>query len=222
MKNKITCLLTALFIVLTICSCTDNDNEHKTLSGKWNYKNPHFTLEYEGDSVGLNMGPLGYQAMAIKDINRMFPVIAHEKMSEYFKGIDFRTGGEMMIYMEMGNGIADSLKASYKQDRGLIGVTLDAADMERLTGSKISIPEISFHCLQEQDNLILYFDKAYVQFISQMMLDKLLDMMLPAVIPNYDKIPPMGQIAMKASMKEQINGVLFKTQKLEIGVNMSR
>lgn len=222
MKNKIICLLATLFVAFIIFSCTDDDKGRETLSGKWNYKNPHFALEYEGDSVALNMGPLGYQAMAIEDINHMFPVIAHEKMGEYFKGIDFRAGGEMVIYMEMGNGIADSLKASYRQDGGLIGVTLDVADLERLSGSKINIPEISFHCQQDQENLTLYFDKAYVQFISQMMLDKLLDMMLPAIIPNYDKISPMGQMAMKKSMKEQINGILIKIKKLEVGINLTR
>ena len=167
------------------------------------------------------MGMAGNLTMAPQEISNLFIYFAGEKMGDYFKGISFRTHESMFIHMELGNGTQDSLKASYRQHNGLVGITLDANDLKRLTGMYIPIPEISFHYLIDNGKMTLYLDKSYIQFLTATMIDQVLDMMLPSIIPNFDRIPEMAQKAMKASFKKQINEILEKTQELEIGINLT-
>lgn len=204
MKNVSIYLISILF--LGIIACEDSTSE-KAPAGTWNYESAYLQFEYSQDTVQLNMGPMGNIKASVEDINKKFPAIADNYMGKYFKGIDFVNASELRINMQMGDGSAESLKASYKIKGDLIEITLDTDDLKRLTGMSLEIPAISFKWSYPYDDntLALYFTQEYATICLHSMLPKMLPML---------GLPPMAQAALTAQIEEILGG----TRKLDLGV----
>lgn len=226
MKNTLFSLLSLFSLVCMTYSCQD-DNENGTAdigTGSWYYESPHFVFDYSSDYIRINMGsPANTKSWAVEDIKRSFPLLADEKMKAYFEGIDFLSEDQMNIKMQFAEGRKENLKANYRLKDHFLEVSLDAGDLERLSGKKLNIPKISFRYISSAEgNLTLCFDKIYVTAMASMMLDQILDMVLPSLIPAYPHLPEIAQSAIAASFKTQVNQILEQTRTLEIGINLKR
>lgn len=226
MKNTFIFFLFLFVGVIFYSSCSDDNSSNDKLpidSGTWYYQSPHFAFDYAEDSVRIEMGsPNNTKAWAVKDIQQDFPTIAHEKMGAYFKGIKFLPDNKLSIRMQFADGKQDSLKASYSLSSDLLEVSLDAEDLERISGKKLDIPRISFNYSEEEEQLKLFFGKTYIQAIASMMMDTLLDMLLPSLIPAYPSMPDAVKTMIASAFKSQVNQILQNTRTLEIGLNLSR
>lgn len=226
MKNKLFHSITVLCMALIGFSCSDDDTKNtKDLLGAWGYVSPHFVFEYAQDSVVVTMDKGKPKAWAVKDIRTNFLDMAQEKMGDYFRGMEFVNEKELNIRMLFADGAEDQLKASYLCKNDIVQVSLDTADIKRLTGKTLNIPKISFKYSIEGGQMQMYLDKSYIQSIVSMMTDQLVKMLVPMMI-DLDKIPelvrPAVTKAMEEELKNQIPGILEQVKQLEIGINLGR
>lgn len=218
MKNQFIRFIVVAFVVVLGFSCSDDDSNISSLSGKWSYTDPYMVFDYEKPTVDFTMGSAGSRSFTPKQVIDYYMVFGGEKMKNYFTGVNFRADNQLMIYMKKANNVQDSLKARYRLSGDLVGISIDTADLRRVSGMRIPPLEISFHYSQSGDNMMLYIGKEYLELLVRTQMDMILNMALPQFIPNYDRIPPVGQAAMKASFKNQINVILENTTRLEVGV----
>ncbi len=226
MKNKTFYSIITLCIAFIGFSCTNSeDDQNNVLAGIWNYQSPHFAFEYSEDSIAFDMGMGGKKSLSAEDLNSMFYGMAQEKMGAYFNGIQFVSANELKVRMQMASGDADSLKATYIGKGDIIEIELDTTDLGRINGKTMNIPKISFKYTADAEQMTMYFDKSYVTMLWAMMHDQLLDMMIPMMI-DIEQVPERARDAMlaavKVSFKAQIDNILDKTQKIEIGMIFKR
>lgn len=220
MKTKLIYSLAILFMAFMGVSCDDNDDKTPDIAGAWNYGTPHFVFEYAQDSVSIIMQGKK-ESKSVDDLKSIFLDMATEKMKDYFTGVEFNSGNQMKIKMQMKGGAQSSLKAAYIQTDDVIGVTLDTNDLKQITGTSMQIPSISFKYTVNHDQMLMYFDQVYVQTVISMMQDKIIDMIIPMMV-DVSKIPEAALNKMKESIKLQIPGILDNIIRLEIGFNLTR
>lgn len=222
MKTKLIYSFAMLCMAFTIISCDEKDDKSPEIAGAWNYSTPHFLFEYAQDSVSITMAQGKKKSIAVDDLKATFLGMATEKMKEYFTGVEFNSGNQMRIKMQMKDGAQSSLNAAYIQSDGVIGVTLDADDLKELTGSAMQIPSISFKYTVNNDRLLMYFDQVYVQTVVSMMQDKIVDMIIPMMGVDVTQLPESVVNQMKEGIKTQIPVILDQIIRLEIGFNLTR
>lgn len=222
MKTKLIYSLAILFIAFMGFSCDDKDDKTPDIAGAWNYENPHFVFEYAQDSISVTMAQGKKKSIAVEDLKAIFLNMATEKMKDYFTGVEFNAGNQMKIKMQLKDGAESSLKATYIQSDDVIGVTLDADDLQALTGTSMQIPSISFKYTVSQDHLLMYFDQVYVQTVVSMMQNKIVDMLLPIMGVDVSQLPESVVNQIKEGIKAQIPVILDNIIRLEIGFNLTR
>ena len=221
MKNKLIYSLAILLMAFLSVSC-DKDDKTSDIAGAWNYSTPHFIFEYAQDSVSITMAQGKKKSIAVDDLKATFLQMATEKMKDYFTGVEFNSGNQMKIKMQLKDGAQSSLKATYIQTEYVIGVELDADDMKELTGTSMQIPPLSFKYKVSNDQLLMYFDQVYIHSIVSMMQDKIVDMIIPMMGVDVSQLPESAVNQMKESIKSQISVILNNIVRLEIGFNLTR
>lgn len=224
MKTKLLNLFAIITIIMTIVSCdTEDEKALPYTTGTWSYAAPHFVFDYASDSLQITMGsPDKKMIWAVKDLQAMFLQVAHEKMSDYFKGIHFISDKMLSIDVEIPFAGEINIPACYLAKDDFLELELDATSLKELTGENMNIPKISFKCSYEPDHLMLYIDKVYLQVVASMMMDQILELMLPSIIPAYPMMPPPVKAMIINSFKQQINQIFENTQQLEIGIKFVR
>lgn len=210
-------------LAVTLCACNDNEDEPHSLTGTWQYEQPHFEFEYAQDSIVISMGQYSKMSIAVKDFKIMFLSMAQEKMGDYFKGITFSDDNTLQVNMSLQDGSSATLGATYKVDERYIEVALNSADLGQLTGGTApNIPRISFIYEQKGNELLMYFDKTYLKNMVAMMQDQLLAILLPRVIEGFDNLTdPVKQMIIEG-FKKQIKMIFDNTLKLELGFILSK
>lgn len=221
MKNKLIYSLAILLMAFLGISCDDKDDA-SSIAGAWNYSTPHFIFEYAQDSVSITMAQGKKKSIAVDDLKATFLQMATEKMKDYFTGVEFNSGNQMKIKMQLKDGAQSSLKASYIQAESVIGVELDADDMKELTGTSMQIPPLSFKYKVNNDQLLMYFDQVYLHSLVSMMQDKIVDMIIPMMGVDVSQLPESAVNQMKESIKSQISVIFNNIIRLEIGFNLTR
>lgn len=221
MKNKLIYSLAILLMAFLGVSCDDKDDT-SSIAGAWNYSTPHFIFEYAQDSVSITMAQGKKKSIAVDDLKATFLQMATEKMKDYFTGVEFNSGNQMKIKMQLKDGAQSSLKASYIQAESVIGVELDADDMKELTGTSMQIPPLSFKYKVNNDQLLMYFDQVYLHSLVSMMQDKIVDMIIPIMGVDVSQLPESAVNQMKESIKSQISVIFNNIIRLEIGFNLTR
>lgn len=221
MKNKLIYSLAILLMAFLGVSCDDKDDA-SSIAGAWNYSTPHFIFEYAQDSVSITMAQGKKKSIAVDDLKATFLQMATEKMKDYFTGVEFNSGNQMKIKMQLKDGAQSSLKASYIQAESVIGVELDADDMKELTGTSMQIPPLSFKYKVNNDQLLMYFDQVYLHSLVSMMQDKIVDMIIPIMGVDVSQLPESAVNQMKESIKSQISVIFNNIIRLEIGFNLTR
>lgn len=221
MKNKLIYSLAILLMAFLGVSCDDKDDA-SSIAGAWNYSTPHFIFEYAQDSVSITMAQGKKKSIAVDDLKATFLQMATEKMKDYFTGVEFNSGNQMKIKMQLKDGAQSSLKASYIQAESVIGVELDADDMKELTGTSMQIPPLSFKYKVNNDQLLMYFDQVYLHSLVSMMQDKIVDMIIPMMGVDVSQLPESAVNQMKESIKSQISVIFNNIIRLEIGFNLTR
>ena len=221
MKNKLIYSLAILLMAFLGVSCDDKDDA-SSIAGAWNYSTPHFIFEYAQDSVSITMAQGKKKSIAVDDLKATFLQMATEKMKDYFTGVEFNSGNQMKIKMQLKDGAQSSLKASYIQAESIIGVELDADDMKELTGTSMQIPPLSFKYKVNNDQLLMYFDQVYLHSLVSMMQDKIVDMIIPMMGVDVSQLPESAVNQMKESIKSQISVIFNNIIRLEIGFNLTR
>ncbi len=202
-------------------SCDDKDDT-SSIAGAWNYSTPHFIFEYAQDSVSITMAQGKKKSIAVDDLKATFLQMATEKMKDYFTGVEFNSGNQMKIKMQLKDGAQSSLKASYIQAESIIGVELDADDMKELIGTSMQIPPLSFKYKVNNDQLLMYFEQVYLHSLVSMMQDKIVDMIIPMMGVDVSQLPESAVNQMKESIKSQISVIFNNIIRLEIGFNLTR
>ena len=221
MKNKLIYSLAILLMAFLGVSCDDKDDT-SSIAGAWNYSTPHFIFEYAQDSVSITMAQGKKKSIAVDDLKATFLQMATEKMKDYFTGVEFNSGNQMKIKMQLKDGAQSSLKASYIQAESVIGVELDADDMKELTGTSMQIPPLSFKYKVNNDQLLMYFDQVYLHSLVSMMQDKIVDIIIPIMGVDVSQLPESAVNQMKESIKSQISVIFNNIIRLEIGFNLTR
>ena len=221
MKNKLIYSLAILLMAFLGVSCDDKDDA-SSIAGAWNYSTPHFIFEYAQDSVSITMAQGKKESIAVDDLKTTFLQMATEKMKDYFTGVEFNSGNQMKIKMQLKDGAQSSLKASYIQAESVIGVELDADDMKELTGTSMQIPPLSFKYKVNNDQLLMYFEQVYLHSLVSMMQDKIVDMIIPMMGVDVSQLPESAVNQMKESIKSQISVIFKNIIRLEIGFNLTR
>ncbi len=221
MKNKLIYSLAILLMAFLGVSCDDKDDA-SSIAGAWNYSTPHFIFEYAQDSVSITMAQGKKESIAVDDLKTTFLQMATEKMKDYFTGVEFNSGNQMKIKMQLKDGAQSSLKASYIQAESVIGVELDADDMKELTGTSMQIPPLSFKYKVNNDQLLMYFEQVYLHSLVSMMQDKIVDMIIPMMGVDVSQLPESAVNQMKESIKSQISVIFNNIIRLEIGFNLTR
>lgn len=221
MKNKLIYSLAILLMAFLGVSCDDKDDA-SSIAGAWNYSTPHFIFEYAQDSVSITMAQGKKESIAVDDLKATFLQMATEKMKDYFTGVEFNSGNQMKIKMQLKDGAQSSLKASYIQAESVIGVELDADDMKELTGTSMQIPPLSFKYKVNNDQLLMYFEQVYLHSLVSMMQDKIVDMIIPMMGVDVSQLPESAVNQMKESIKSQISVIFNNIIRLEIGFNLTR
>ena len=221
MKNKLIYSLAILLMAFLSVSCDDKDDT-SSIAGAWNYSTPHFIFEYAQDSVSITMAQGKKKSFAVDDLKATFLQMATEKMKDYFTGVEFNSGNQMKIKMQLKDGAQSSLKASYIQAESVIGVELDADDMKELTGTSMQIPPLSFKYKVNNDQLLMYFEQVYLHSLVSMMQDKIVDMIIPIMGVDVSQLPESAVNQMKESIKSQISVIFNNIIRLEIGFNLTR
>ncbi len=221
MKNKLIYSLAILLMAFLGISCDDKDDA-SSIAGAWNYSTPHFIFEYAQDSVSITMAQGKKKSIAVDDLKATFLQMATEKMKDYFTGVEFNSGNQMKIKMQLKDGAQSSLKASYIQAESVIGVELDADDMKELTGTSMQIPPLSFKYKVNNDQLLMYFEQVYLHSLVSMMQDKIVDMIIPMMGVDVSQLPESAVNQMKESIKSQISVIFNNIIRLEIGFNLTR
>lgn len=221
MKNKLIYSLAILLMAFLGVSCDDKDDT-SSIAGAWNYSTPHFIFEYAQDSVSITMAQGKKKSIAVDDLKATFLQMATEKMKDYFTGVEFNSGNQMKIKMQLKDGAQSSLKASYIQAESIIGVELDADDMKELIGTSMQIPPLSFKYKVNNDQLLMYFEQVYLHSLVSMMQDKIVDMIIPMMGVDVSQLPESAVNQMKESIKSQISVIFNNIIRLEIGFNLTR
>lgn len=222
MKVNITSLFILILTFFTFVSCDENDPV-ANLTGYWKYSQPHFEFDYETETVEIQMGQQP-MILEVESLKSMIRGIAAEKMNAYFTGISMNDDRKLEIQMNIA-GRPIALNADYKLDGQYLEVTLDPASLQGLTAGKaLQIPAVSFAYLQQDDQLLLYFDKTYLYVLIQTILgnDQMRPMILSAIIPNFSLLPPQAQAGIAAGLNKQISDIFNRTQRLELGIRLNK
>lgn len=223
MKTKVIYSVAILLIAFLGISCNDKDDKQPDISGAWNYENPHFLFDYAQDSVSIIMGQGKKKSIAVEDLKKTFLDMATEKMGDYFTGVEFNSGNKLKIKMQMKGGVQGTMNADYILTNDIIQVALDTNDLKELTGgAAVQIPAISFKYAVNGDKMQMYFDQVYVQTVVSMMMDKIVDMLLPMMGVDTEHLPETVLTQIKAGIKAQIPVILDNIIRLEIGFNLTR
>lgn len=222
MKTKIIYSIAILFIALMGISCDDKEKNEPDIAGAWNYEKPHFIFDYAQDSISIVMDKGKKKSFAVSDFKNMFLGMASEKMKDYFTGIEFNPGNKLKIKMQMKNGDQGAIGADYIQRNDVIQVILDTNDLKQMMPQGVApkIPAISFKYTVSPDKMQMYFDKVYVQTLVLMMMDQMVDMLIPMM--GMDNMPPAVLEQAKKGIKAQIPPILDNILRLEIGFFLTR
>ena len=222
MKKHIIYIIIALFSTVFI-ACDDKKNDDSPLTGSWTYEEPHFQFEYAEDSIVFQIMQEPYKKK-VEDLKTEFLAMATEKMGAYFKGVDFKNDGTLKINMSLQGGTTMAMGGTYKTDGKYVQINLDTEILQQIMCGNIpQIPAISFTYTLQNNKLLLYFDKVYVNsLVRTIMGNEELRSKILSLIPGFDRIPEQALPAVIQSLNGQITGILNKTETLELGFILQR
>lgn len=219
--NKTICFLFIFLLTLGFAACEDTEKE---FTADWKYEQPYFEFEYATDTVSF--GTAGHSMnYAVKDIKRMFSVMAAEKMQNYFRGIEFYSADSLLIKARTANGIPFGIHAAYQKDARFIELKLNQQEMSSFPGNKAAmIPAISFGYFEQEHQMTLYLSEVYIQtiFENTKIQDMLLPMLAQQLNPGFSMMPEPARQAMLKGLKDQISSILDNIQTLKVGFILSR
>ena len=205
MKNKLMYLVAVLFAACVgFSSCSDDDDKDDTpaeFSGTWKFDKTHFVFEY---SVDENITIPGIDPMTPEQVTARVVALGNEYMGKYFTGIRFDKKKALTILMKIKEK-NEELRATYEIQGLNISITLNKEDLKVLAGKDLPIPTINFKYSIGTDDLTIYMDKASIQPI------------LSAVL-----LIDLGLTDAQKLILQEINKILSKTTKLEIGATLKR
>lgn len=203
-----------------LVSCEDNDPTENNIRGEWKYRQPHFEFDYLYDTLKITTNPM--QPPFTLEVKKLKPIFMQMAplLQDYFKGIHIGNG-TAEIRMSAGYERPYTLESTYRIDENYLEITLDPESLKQLSGGKfLEMPPISFSYRLESDHrLLLYLNKSYIGILLRTVMgnEQMRAMILPVIIPNYDRIPERVLPMVIESLNTQITTILDNTNTLEIG-----
>ncbi len=222
MKRTLYYLL-AIFTVLCVISCDDDEKELPSLTGTWNYTRPYFEFEYASDSIVIEMYQGRKMAVAAEELKETFLRMATDKMQDYFQGIEVVSATNLQVLARMRTEESFKIGANYAQTAEFIEVTLDRDDIQQLVGEKAEmIPTVSFRYSLQNETLTMYFDEAYVRTIYAMMENRLVPLIVDRMGIDFSRMPEGVRQMVTDGVKKQIPLILEQIIRLNIGFVLTK
>lgn len=217
-------IISILFIIalgISNISCSEENEPAENFAGThWSYQKPHFEFEYASDTIAFQMMQKPIK-MGVNQLKGMFMAIAQEKMGTYFKGINFKDCHTLSVDIQNRQQEMLQLQAQYMCDENYLQLTMDMGSMMFDTKFPVNeIPPISFKYQIQDNQLTMYFEKVYIQVIYSIMGDSIASMIIKAMGIDFSHAPEGMEAMAKQAIQKQLDEILQKTQRLEIGFVM--